>query len=117
MGRNRKEIRDHILGKQVRIKKQDIPNGWSVEAADFINQLLQRKPSNRLGLNGPVQVKAHPWFKNFPWQDLYDKRIIPPFKLVSRRRLTPSEQGGQLRPEERDGRLEGRQPRRDAGGR
>ena len=37
VGRNRKEIRDHILGKQVRIKKQEIPHGWSVEAADFIN--------------------------------------------------------------------------------
>ncbi len=52
-GKDRKEIRDHILAKQVKIHDSDIPNGWSLEAADFINKLLQRKPGNRLGKEGP----------------------------------------------------------------
>lgn len=39
------------------IKKSDLPDGWSIEAADFVNKLLQRKPANRLGLNGPKDVK------------------------------------------------------------
>lgn len=78
-GRSRKEIRDQILAKQVQIKKQDIPPGWSIEAADFINRLIQRKPINRLGLNGPSEVKSHPWIKNFPWKKLINKELDPPF--------------------------------------
>lgn len=39
VGRSRKEIRDHILSKQIAIKKSDIPHGWSIEAADFINKV------------------------------------------------------------------------------
>jgi len=50
-----------------------------LEAADFINRLIQRKPINRLGLNGPAEVKAHPWIRNYPWQKLLNKEIDPPF--------------------------------------
>ena len=39
IGKSRKEIRDHILSKQVQIKDRDIPKGWSDEAADFINRV------------------------------------------------------------------------------
>ena len=49
-GINRKAILDDIFEKQVQIKKHEIPEGWSLEAADFINRLLQRRPINRLGL-------------------------------------------------------------------
>lgn len=41
--------------------------------------MIQRKPINRLGVNGPVEVKTHPWLKDFPWQDLWDRRIKSPF--------------------------------------
>jgi len=34
------------------IHKKDIPDGWSVEAADFANQLLKRKAIERLGWGG-----------------------------------------------------------------
>lgn len=44
VGKSRKEIRDHILQKQVQIKKGEIPRNWSVEAADFVNKMIQRKP-------------------------------------------------------------------------
>ena len=40
LGKNRKEIRDHILSKQVQIRKNEVPPGWSLEAADFINKLI-----------------------------------------------------------------------------
>ena len=39
IGRTRKEIRDHILSKQMQIKERDIPRGWSCEAADFVNRV------------------------------------------------------------------------------
>jgi serine/threonine protein kinase len=39
-GKTRKEIRDKIFEKQVVLKKADLPEGWSLEAADFINKLI-----------------------------------------------------------------------------
>lgn len=53
-GKSRKEIREKILLGQVQIKKDEIPEGWSLESADFINRLIQRKPNNRLGKNGAL---------------------------------------------------------------
>lgn len=44
VGKSRKDIRDNILAKQVHIKKQEVPIGWGIEAADFINKMIQRKP-------------------------------------------------------------------------
>jgi hypothetical protein len=73
LGKTRKEIRDAIFSKQVKIKKDQIPDGWSVEAADFINKLIQRKPSNRLGFNGPEEVRQHKWLKDIEWQALISK--------------------------------------------
>jgi len=40
VGKTRQQIKDQILAKQVQIKKYEIPKGWSVEAADFVNRLL-----------------------------------------------------------------------------
>ena len=34
---------------------------------------------NRLGLNGPQEVKNHPWLKDFPWEDLANKKIKATF--------------------------------------
>ena len=38
-GKSRKEIRDAILEKQAQIRKNEVPEGWSLEAADFINKV------------------------------------------------------------------------------
>lgn len=51
-----------------------------MEAADFINKCLQRKPANRLGLNGPNEVKQHVWLRDFNWQLLLEKKMEAPFK-------------------------------------
>lgn len=79
VGKSRREIRDHIFAKQVQIKKYDLPEKWSFEAADFINKLLQRKPANRLGLNGPEEVKSHIWLKDTDWDTIINKRQIAPY--------------------------------------
>ena len=80
-GKTRKDIRDAIFAKQVSIKLHEMPEGWSPEAADFINkvkyifncQLLQRKAVNRLGNCGPLEVKNHEWFSGFNWDALLKK--------------------------------------------
>ena len=34
---------------------------------------------NRLGTNGPEEVKDHPWFKDYAWDKLISKEITAPF--------------------------------------
>ena len=43
-------------------------------------QLLQRKPGNRLGLNGAQELKQHVWMRDFDWNGLLEKRIDAPYK-------------------------------------
>ena len=65
-GKSRKEIKEKIMAKQVQVKKQDIPDGWSTEAADFVNRvrikinfILTQKPSYKLFLyNFPINILA-----------------------------------------------------------
>jgi serine/threonine protein kinase len=38
-GKSRKEIRDAILAKQAHIRKNEVPENWDIEAADFINKV------------------------------------------------------------------------------
>ncbi|MDR3548891.1 MAG: hypothetical protein P4M11_11625 [Candidatus Pacebacteria bacterium] len=35
----RKEVKEQIVAKQVTVKKSEIPSGWTLEAADFINKV------------------------------------------------------------------------------
>ena len=80
LGKNRKEIKQAVLSKQVQIKGHEIPIGWSYEAADFINKLIQRKVSHRLGFNGGIEeIKNHNWFNEFNWEELFNKKINSPF--------------------------------------
>ena len=79
LGKNRKEIKEKILSKQVSIKASET-EGWSIESADCINKMLERKAKNRLGFKGADEVKTHIWFKNFPWKELYLQNMNSPFK-------------------------------------
>lgn len=74
-GSTRKEVRSNVLSRQVRVTKDQLPEAWSEEAIDFVNQLLKRIPDCRLGANGPKEVKGHPWFSDFPWSKLAEKAL------------------------------------------
>ena len=66
--------------RQVQIKKSDIPPGWNERAADFINKCLQRKPVNRIGYHsGTQELKSHPWFDDFSWDDLASRQMQSQF--------------------------------------
>ena len=79
VGRSRKEIKDHMAAQQVMLKRSEVPTGWSLEAADFVNKLLVRKPADRLGANGPLEVKNHSWLRDFNWKRLFEKTLEPPY--------------------------------------
>ena len=38
--KNRREIKEKIMAKQAKVKKEQMSTGWSIESADFINRLL-----------------------------------------------------------------------------
>lgn len=40
VGKTRKEIKEQIMAKQVQIKLNEIPEGWSTDAADLINKVI-----------------------------------------------------------------------------
>ena len=50
-----------------------------MEAADFINKCLQRKPANRLGLNGPNEVKQHVWLRDVDWTPIIEMKAVATF--------------------------------------
>ena len=80
LGRNRKEIKEAVLAKQVIVSKKNLgENGWSFEAGDFINRMIQRKVMKRLGYNGIIEIKNHFWFKEIDWDELLLKKIKSPF--------------------------------------
>ena len=79
-GPNKQAIRDTILAKQVQIRAHEIPSQWSIEAADFTNKLIRRKPSSRIGFtNGIIELKQHPWFSGFDWNALLNKKMRAPW--------------------------------------
>jgi serine/threonine protein kinase len=91
VGRDRKEIRDHIISKQAKIV--DVPDGWTEEAADFANKMVQRKSNYRLGSKGFAEVVSHPWFKEFPWSELRQRTLSSPLIPKSQDNFDPRNLG------------------------
>ena len=80
VGKNRKEIKEQMLSKAVVINEDNISSGWSQESADFINKLLERKESKRLGCKeGAKELMKHHWLKYYPWDELKSKTLLAPF--------------------------------------
>ena len=81
LGKDKKELRKDVISKQAKLKEDDIKTqGWSKLCLDFINNLIQRKPEKRLGKNGIKELKDHPWFEKFNWNDLLNQKIEPYWK-------------------------------------
>ena len=79
-GKNRKEIKEQMLIKAAVINEENIAKGWSQESADFINLLLERKESKRLGFKeGAKELMKHHWMKYYPWDELKSKTLLAPF--------------------------------------
>ena len=53
----------------------------SDEAKDFISRLLVKNPKKRLGSKrGFIEVFEHPWFRDFDWVDLLERKIKAPYQ-------------------------------------
>ena len=68
------------MAKQIQLTIDDVKHRkWSYESADFINQLIIRKPELRLGYQGIAMIKEHNWFEDFNWNELSKRKLVAPF--------------------------------------
>lgn len=56
------------------------PDDMDREARSLLIGLLDRDPLKRLGVNGPAEIKAHPFFAQIDWRRLMAKKYAAPFK-------------------------------------
>jgi serine/threonine protein kinase len=78
IGKNRKEIKNLVLNKEVSIDNKD--KSWTNDCMDFINRCLKRDATKRLGYNNGIkELKNHPWFTKYDWLNLYNKKLVAPY--------------------------------------
>jgi len=67
---------------EINLTQNDCP-GYSYQLCDFINKLLIKEPSLRLGYNGANEVRNHPFLDelNFVWNHIYHKTWRSPYKI------------------------------------
>ncbi|XP_077995400.1 RAC-gamma serine/threonine-protein kinase-like [Glandiceps talaboti] len=75
--------RDHeVLFEKILTEDIRFPKNLSDNAKSFLSGLLIKDPKLRLG-GGPEdasEIMGHPFFASINWDDLYNKRMPPPFK-------------------------------------
>ena len=73
--------RNGSLSADLYKKKIFMPNYVCKEAIDLISLLLVPNPKKRLGYgpNGANDIKKHEFFADINWEDLYNKKVKPPF--------------------------------------
>ena len=81
LGSSRDEIILEMNGNQKYLRKINMPGDWSLEAADFINKLLERNPAQRLGSTGINSLKNHNWLSETNWKKLLEKSIESPINI------------------------------------
>lgn len=70
-----------LLFREILLKPVSFPATLSEPAKHFLNGLLIKDPTKRLG-GGPDdarEIMIHPFFRGLNWQDLLEKKIAPPF--------------------------------------
>ena len=68
-----------MLLYEATVKPHMLPKDWDPESINFINSLLKRKPSMRLGSNGIEEIMTHPWLKDIDWNRMLQKKYPSPF--------------------------------------
>lgn len=55
------------------------PSDISPNAVDFFKKTFVVNPKQRLGSGGAFEIKSHPLFNGVNWEDVYNKKVKPPF--------------------------------------
>ena len=70
------------ISMEIYQKRLQYPRHMDEDAKDLINKLLIIDPKKRLGSgpNGSQKIKNHPFFEGINWEDIWNKRVVPPFE-------------------------------------
>merc|ERR1719334_834939 len=56
-------------------------NWMNAECKTFVEALLQRTIHKRLGFENDIEeIKRHQWFDGVDWNDILQKKVVPPFR-------------------------------------
>jgi serine/threonine protein kinase len=55
---------------------------YSQNFIDFLNKLIISVPEKRIGFKDINELKNHPWFIGYDWNNLEKKKMKSPFKLI-----------------------------------
>ncbi|KAL4474754.1 hypothetical protein ABPG74_001450 [Tetrahymena malaccensis] len=70
---NKQKLFDNIRNAPLKMPKQA-----SDAAKNLLKGLLSKDPIQRLGSKGADEVKNHPFFRDISWEDVYNKKLLPP---------------------------------------
>ena len=75
-GESEDDIYDAILSDE-----PPYPPHMPAESVSILQRLLDKEPKTRLGCGptGAQDIMNHPYFRNVEWEDIYHKRVKPPF--------------------------------------
>ena len=75
-GESEDDIYDAILSDE-----PPYPVGIPGESVNILQRLLDKEPKTRLGCSprGTRNIMNHSYFRNVGWEDIYHKRVKPPF--------------------------------------
>ena len=80
--KRRNDLKIEILSKQAFIQYDEKYN-YSEYCISFINSLLEKNPTKRLGYYNNVKYLInHYWLRDVEWNELYEKKIYSPFNEV-----------------------------------
>ena len=77
----RRALKQEIFAKEAQIKKHQLPEGFSEECMNFINKMIKRKQTERLGYENIKKIFEHPWLSEVDFKNLYLKKIKSPLNL------------------------------------
>ena len=81
MNIQRKTLQQEILTKETQINEKELPKGYSLNCMHFINGMIKRKDSERLGYNNIKEIFNHKFLSDINFQKLYNKKIRSPLRL------------------------------------
>jgi len=79
---NNQTMDQSVICRNILEKKLVFPNEFEPKCKDIVKKLLNHNPMKRLGClkGGDQDVRTHVWFKNFNWEDMYQKKLSAPWK-------------------------------------
>ena len=77
----RKALKEEIFAKEAQIKKYQLPLDFTPACINFINKMIKRKQTDRLGYGNIKKIFEHPWLSDVDFKNLYLKKEQTPLNI------------------------------------